>query len=257
VLQFVLKYKKTIVRIVLFVGCFYLVQSFLFSDLFLQLMFREKIWVHRVNSIEKLKEVENNFFGVELDVVFLDAENIFDVTHPPEPSIDLSLYQYMKSCESDELHFWIDFKNLNERNFEASIRQLDIICSQLSIDKERIIVESTMANLIGEFKERGYDISYYLPWPGLSHLTGDSLREELVHIGEKVERNGLSQISSNYHDYEIMKNQFPNKKKLLWLTGSNKTYTNSVKEWLYLYDILEDEKVQIILMKYDSDTGER
>jgi len=81
-----------------------------YSNGVLKLVFNEKIWIHRVNSIEKLGEVQADFYGVELDVVFLDSLNEFDVNHPPAESINLSLFEYLSTIkENKKLHFWLDF----------------------------------------------------------------------------------------------------------------------------------------------------
>src|SRR5690554_6067423 len=77
--------------------------------------YAEKIWAHRVNSLEKLASVQNKYTGVELDVVFDTLTNTFDVTHPPTPSIGLSLEQWLQTLDGDK-GVWIDFKNLTAAN---------------------------------------------------------------------------------------------------------------------------------------------
>lgn len=224
----------------------------LFSNTLLHHFFSKKIWVHRVNSIEKLDEVSNKFYGVELDVVFIDSLNSFDVTHPPEPSINLSLLEYLKSCKSSQIHFWIDFKNLNGNNMEKSLTKLKSICNQLNLDKKKFIIESMNPNYLIQFKKSGFATSYYLIWPGLYRLNEDSLVKKVNIIHNNIKDNSLVQISSNYHDYEIMKDNFPTENKLLWLTGEEKEYSSSVKERFFLYKILMDNKVKVLLVEYNS-----
>jgi hypothetical protein len=246
--------------IVIFVFClilFSIFRLFFFSDILIKFFYHEKIWVHRVNSIEKLQEVKNDFFGVELDIVFLDSLNTFDVTHPPEPSIDLSLFDYMSASNSTELHFWLDFKNLDHKNSEQSAIRLIAICDELGVSKDRVIVESTRINAVNQFKDAGFKVSYYLPWPGLHQLANDSLIGMINLIKVNVNKYQPDQISSNYHDYHIMKNEFPMYSKLFWLTGSETEHSNLLKERLFLYEILRDDKVSILLLEYDSKTGNR
>ncbi|MBL4667660.1 MAG: hypothetical protein JKY30_00135 [Flavobacteriales bacterium] len=249
--------RKKLIFFSLFIVIILITYLTLFSNVFLQFVFHEKIWVHRVNSIEKLEEVKKDFFGVEVDVVFLESLNVFDVTHPPEPSISLNLLTYLNFCKLNQIHVWLDFKNLNERNAEESLARLNSICSELSLNKENFIIESTNYKSINLFENNGYEISYYLPWPGLFQLKGDSLLNMLSEIESNIEKNNLNQISSNYHDYQIMKKRFPAKSKLFWLTGNNHEFTSSIKERLYLYEILMDEKVKILLMEYESEVRNR
>ena len=214
----------------------YILYVFLFSNTLMQYLFHEKIWVHRVNSIEKLKEVENKFYGVELDVVYNDSLNIFDVTHPPEPSINLNLLTYLKSCKTKDLHFWLDFKNLTHNNAFNAYERLNSICEKLNIEKKKFIIESQNPQPLEKYVENGFETSYYLPWPGLHQLKNDTLNRTIKSINKNLTTD-LSYISSNYHDYPIMKENFPKKNKLFWLTGLEKESSSSLRERIFLYKI--------------------
>ena len=97
-----------------------------FSNKALHFLIRDKIWAHKINSIERLNETKNLFLGVELDVVYYSNENYFDVNHPPEKSTNLKLQEYFKSQKSHkDCFYWIDFKNLNESNQINSANKID------------------------------------------------------------------------------------------------------------------------------------
>jgi len=193
-----------------------------YSNGVLKLMFNEKIWVHRVNSIEKLSEVQANFYGVELDVVFIDSLNIFDVNHPPAESINLSLENFLSSIkENKSLHFWLDFKNLSGQNQKNAVYRLNAICELLVLSRSNFIIESSSVLLLREFAEAGYQISYYLHWPGLYSLDSSGLQKELNDI--KVNLSQLKfnvYLSSYYRDYDILKKNFPEYDIILWLDDS-------------------------------------
>ena len=229
-----------------------------YSNGFLKLIFNEKIWVHRVNSIEKLSEVQANFFGVEIDVVFLDSLNEFDVNHPPEPSINLTLEEYLSTVETNkELHYWLDFKNLNEQNQKKAFDKLNAICTSLTLSRGNFIVESSNVFLLHEFSKAGYQISYYLHWPGLYSLNENQFKMELNQIKVKLDSfNYQGYLSSDYRDYEILKRYFPKHEILLWLDdsfGREKKF----EDRLQLYKMLSDNQVKIMLMKYKSELKER
>lgn len=231
---------------------------FFFPTVLLKISFGEKIWVHRTNSIEKLNEVKNKFFGVELDVEYVDTTNIFDVNHPPAKSIGLSLFQYLNSCkENKNLHFWLDYKNLNANNKQKSLIRLLSICSNLKINPSNIIVENGDLSLLRDFQQKGFLVSYYLNWPGLFTLPDEEFDTELKKISTNIEMNKFPfYISSDYRDYKILKKYFPNNSKLLWLDGQflkNLSFSNRLE----LLEMLKDENVKVVLFKYKSSFEER
>lgn len=251
--------KKNHIIMLLVIIIIVLLSNFLFySNGILKLFFNKKIWIHRVNSIEKLGEIEPYFYGVELDVVFLDSLNQFDVNHPPEPSINLTLKEYLTTAkENKTLHFWLDFKNLDTQNQKDAIYRLTSICDELQLTKGNFIVESGNVLLLKEFLKAGFQVSYYLHWPGLYTLEKNQLLVELNAI--KTNLNLFKDqvyLSSDYRDFEILKENFPQHDILLWLDDSYGVQ-NKFKNRLHLYKMLSDNQVKILLMKYKSKLKER
>lgn len=230
----------------------------LYSTFFLKIFFDEKMWVHRTNSIEKLNEVKNDFYGVELDVEYLDSLDRFDVNHPPVISIGLSLNKYLGSgSENKNLHYWFDFKNLNTNNQQKSLKKILSICSNYHVNPSNIIVENGDLSLLVGFQQKGFLVSYYLNWPGLYTLSDTEFDSELKKIRTSLAINKFPCfISSDYRDYEILKRYFPNNEKLLWL-DDNFSQTKSIKNRLKLIKMLNDEKVKVMLVKHKSISNER
>ncbi|MCP4548685.1 MAG: hypothetical protein GY835_19685, partial [bacterium] len=128
--------------------------------------FRERIWPHRVNSIGKLREVTRIFRGLELDVVFLEEENRFDVNHPPAPSIGLTLESFWAAVGTPSPYgFWLDFKNLSAQNHRAALDRLAALADRFELTREAVIVESQQPLLLDAFGKAGFSTSYYLPTP--------------------------------------------------------------------------------------------
>lgn len=247
--------------ILFFLGIIFLgvVSYFLFfSNGFLKLFFNEKIWIHRVNSIEKLHGLKDNYYGVEVDIVFVDSLKKFDVNHPPEPSIHLFLDEYLSSVkENKSLHFWLDFKNLEDKNQKQAMDRLNFICDSLSLPRNNFIVESGNVSLLNVFSKAGYQISYYLHWPGLYSLNKYELQEKLASIKEELKKlNYHNYLSSDYHDYEILKDHFPQHEMLLWVDDAFEKQ-NKFKNRIQLYKMLSDDQVKVILVKYISKIKER
>jgi hypothetical protein len=229
-----------------------------FSPILYKSVFSDKIWVHRVNSIEKLNEVKNHFSGVELDIEFVESLNLFDVNHYPAKSIGLSLKDYfLNGANNKKLFYWLDFKNLNSKNQHKSLKLLNEITDELGINRNNIIVENAENLLLADFNNNGYQTSFYLHWPGLFTLNQTSLNKELIRIKKNMETNQVTNfISSDYRDYELLKHHFPKKEKLVWLDAhffNSFLLSNRIK----LYEMLSDDKVKVVLIKHQTETEER
>lgn len=231
-----------------------LLYSIFYSDYFIRFLFKEKIWVHRTNSIEKLKEVQNDYYGVELDVEFLDSLNVFDVNHPPVKSIGLKLEDYFKDARNN-LHYWLDFKNLNTENTTKALLHLELICKTQKINFSNVIVESGNIQLLKIYHDKGFKVSYYLHWPGLYTLDSINLEKELYNIDENLKKLDFSYyLSSDYHDYELLKKHYPKRNMLLWLDDQ---FDSNFINRSHLYQMLSDENVKVILFKCKSKEKER
>jgi len=250
--------KKIYIKIlgaIFLIGVMYLFAiKIIYSNTFLQSIANEKVWIHRVNSIEKLKEVRGVYAGIELDVVFDAATNTFDVNHPPAKSINLSLENYLKEINDfHNLKFWLDVKNLNGSNVEAIVKRLDIISKSLNILKERMVIESPSFKELLKIKASNYIVSYYLPWPGLYTLEQADMDKMVSKIQENLNKDSSVYISSDYRDYELMKKYFPENEKLFWITKE----VSSMDEFLLLSEMLSDKKVKVLLVQHSSSVENR
>ena len=214
-----------------------------------------KLWAHRVNSIQKLNIVLNNFDGFELDVVYDLDKNIFDVNHPPAKSINLILDNYLSSIDSiNNYKLWIDFKNLNSKTKLNALNRLNFIAATHKINPINIIVESDNLTDLYEFKNAGYQISFYLP--SLHNLKSENLEQTITNINDQLKKNNNIYISSNCIDYQIMKEKFPKQKKLLWVSGKI-SKTSGIKTLTIINSIIKDKLVEVLLIPYYVNNFER
>ncbi len=235
---------KYIVGVIVFLG---ITVMLLNSNTVIRYVFKSKVWAHRVNSVEKLHQTEGKFKGLELDIVFVNNRKaFFDIHHPPDSSMGLSLSAYFRSIHDlFEYQYWLDFKNLNSENELLSAATLDSVARVFNIDKSSIIVESTKPWLLKSFKKMGFRTSYYLP-SNLRKLDSLSLKAEIEQISKNILLSGSSYISADYRDYPILKRHFPDSKKILWFTvfGS----MNRFSARFLLYKILLDKNVDVLLI---------
>lgn len=247
-----------------FIVFFYLLISLIinFQNVIFFFFFKEKIWIHRVNSIEKLKEVSSNYPGFELDVVFDNYSQVFDVNHPPQKSINLSLKEYLNSTTLPLNNFiWIDFKNLNKNNFRNSVLKLNKICNELNIDKTKLIIESKSPEYLKKFNQKGFKTSFYLP-RNLAGLNPKLRNKKIQLIQELTSKYKTTYLSTDKRDYKIIKKKFPNHKLLIWtFYFFNKKTINpyhllyGLNNILHKCVILPNKNVTAVLFKYDAKHG--
>lgn len=209
-----------------------------------------KVYAHRVNSIEKLKSALHFFNGVELDLVYKKDKNILDVNHPPAQSINLNFETYVNEIEQGTFPFlWLDIKNLDLNSAQDIFIKLNIILERLNYPKDKILIETFYPEALSIFSKAGYNTSYYLP-PQLYKST--NLENEIKNIKAVLKEQPNMGISTNFEDYDILKANFPNRKKYIWalVPNLNSKY-NEIRK------ILKDEKVEIVLSNYKAFSGNR
>ncbi|MEO7977152.1 hypothetical protein [Flavobacterium sp.] len=210
-------------------------------------LFNKKVLVHRVNSIEKLNAVKNNFHGVELDLIYDKKENLFDINHPPAQSINLNLNDYLAHSKSlKNLIYWLDFKNIDSSNTNKSLYELNRIIAKLNIPRNHIIIESSFPELITNFKKAGYKTSYYLP-PFLYSKSKDSLNYYIDQIELKTKNYPTDYISFDYLNFPIISNKFPHLKKISWYSDQ-KGIINKIYSKFLVYEVLLDKNVDFFLL---------
>ncbi len=224
-------------------------------------LFPKKIWIHRVNSIEKLNEVHKKFTGIELDIVYNIKSHSFDVNHPPTPSINLSLIEYLSAIKPlPRNKFWLDFKNLSQENALFSLKRLNTLCKKLHLDPEQFIVEAKTPSHLISFRKIGYKTSYYLP-DQINHPNNNLLIHQIKRINSV---NPTDYISSGRRDYHLIKKEFPDQKILTW--SFNYSERKSIAPYQLLrktrtlyskLKILSDDNVIIVLFGYKAKKGNR
>ena len=243
-----MRFRKKHIRISGLVVLFLFIVIVFSSNRTLLFLFKDKIWAHKVNSIEKLEAVNKLFPGVELDVVFYTNGNYFDVNHPPDKSVNLSLAKYFQSqINNPNFKYWIDFKNLNQDNELLSANRLDSITRIFNIKKGNIIIESVNPQYLKTYLDKGFLTSYYLPTK-LHTLDNGSLKVVLEQIKNNLISHKNTYISIDYKNYHIINKHFPKKNKLVWFTvyGS----VNIIRARIMLYEILLDENVDVLLIPF-------
>jgi len=175
------------------------------------------IWLQRVDGIERAVLMAPHYKGMEIDVVYNAAADLFDVGHPPVPSQGISLDRLFASIPQVEDHFfWIDFKNLTEDNKQAACQRLVTTARKYGIVRH-MIVESPAPKALACFNENGFYTSYYVfPELRLSSMGRQQITEYYREIKANLVASKVNALSSTYFSLPFIEKYFPDADILTW-----------------------------------------
>ncbi len=231
---------------------------------YIEAKYIDKIWIHRVDSKEKLIEVNTIFDKYEVDVVFQSKNKLFDVNHPPAKSINLNLLDYFKAIKINNKNmFWLDFKNLSSENKQYAYNRIDTICKKLKIKHKQLIIESTNPKHLAIFRENGYMTSYYLP-AHINKLKVNLVATKFEVINQMIIDTKPNFISADSVDYSLIKEHLHKLKMLTWSFQfykfriiNPKVLISELKNVYFKNKILSDKNVKVVLFQYKSKNGDR
>jgi hypothetical protein len=110
----------------------------------------ERLWPHRVNSLQRFRYLYGEFAGFECDIQFDPNTGALAIGHDsPGPE---SLTGYLDADTGQKKLFWLDLKNIDSGNAASFSARLQTLHRQYSL-RDRIILEcydTTAARSLGE-----------------------------------------------------------------------------------------------------------
>lgn len=181
------------------------------------------VWLQRVDGVERAVLMAHKYKGMEIDVVYDEAADYFDVGHPPVPSQGISLDTMFSSVPRVREHyFWIDFKNLTDANKEAACTRLLSIGRKYGIVNQ-MIVESSSPRALSCFTESGFYTSYYLfPESKLSTMGPVQLTDYYEEVKTNLMASKVNALSSSYRSLPFIRKYFPDTDILTWYAEPGK-----------------------------------
>jgi hypothetical protein len=179
--------------------------------------FPVKVWLHRVDSIERAVRMARTYAGMEIDVVFDSAAGYFDVGHPPLPPSGISLDSLFGAIPAVGRHyFWIDFKNLTDGNAAAACGNLRAVARRRGL-VGHLIVESPNPRALACFTSAGFYTSYYLfPEQGIEAMDDTRLRRYYEEVRSNLSASRVNAVSSSYESLPFIEAYLPGTDALLW-----------------------------------------
>lgn len=206
----------------------------------------KKVWLHRANTIEKAQYFQDKYAGLEIDITFLDSLHTFIVFHggglsEPEPT---TLEQWLDEVENvNKLRLWLDFKNLNNKNKMAALKELNSLCTKYKINKNNIIVENWNAKDLSVFQENDYQTSYYIPNFNPQKASKYDIQKHTYKIRKAISSYNITTISGYHYQYQFMRDSFPDQNLLIWYIDNDKKVQEE-----YIQLAQQDDKVKVLLI---------
>lgn len=199
----------------------------------------DKIWVHRVNSLERFRLVKNKFNGIEADIVFDSVTATFWVYHPPGKN-ELLLDSYLQEVMlAGQYTCWLDTRFVNHSNVAQTAVLLQAMDSKYHIKDKAIfeLYDITAANYLAAL---GFRVSLNISPQTLADTS--ALRSVKEHLSPAVPF--VSQESAFVQQLE---RYFPGKQVVTW-SISFKNYINRKP----LAALAADPRVAVILVNVKS-----
>lgn len=183
----------------------------------------EKVWLHRANSIEMAQQYQWQFPGLEIDLRYIDSLQDFLVKHDADEDSQLTLEQWCEALDNrSNLGIWFDFKNLTRLNRDGALQRLSALRDQYQLNG-KLYVESSNYWSLRAFQDAGFLVSFYIPTFDPETADSTTLAKGRNKIQGAI-NYGVDAISGFDYQYDFMKREFPNHRKLLWTTNSDPEY---------------------------------
>ena len=203
-----------------------------------------KAWVKGIDSKELMNVVITKSSGIEFDVYFDVQKNIFDVHHDPDNSIGLNLEEQLRiyTQKGMQAGIWLDLKNLDDSNYLSAAAVLSAIRTKYNLEN-RLLVESSRADLLTVFNDGGIFTSYYTPVFN-PYLIGDQeMKDQVDSLSRVIAKSKVNALSGYYFQYPFLHHYFPNYPILLWSANDRFSLVN----WLFKKKVAASSEVFIAL----------
>jgi heptose-I-phosphate ethanolaminephosphotransferase len=178
--------------------------------------FPSKVWIHRVNTVERARLILTKFAGIEIDVFYDSSLDVFDVRPRDLPSVGLYLERYFDELDKgDQPLYWIDIKNLSRQNELEQFLRLDKLAEKYNL-KKRMIVESPNTASLTRFTDAGFITSYYLPHFDLKSASTEDIVAWVTTVKDAIGKSRIHAISADFEMYPLIEKYFNDADSFLW-----------------------------------------
>ena len=213
---------------------------------------KAKLWLHRVDSPEKLKELGDKYDGVEFDIVYHEDLDDFENSHDRSSSIEFSLDNQLRTLvtlkNGMNKKIWFDFKNLSTKNKEFAKKRLIYLLKKYNIPIENCWVESRDYESLDIFKKNGFKTSYYFPYYEFDKMNSNEILY-IRKVTENILNLGNVDAISFYHKYYNFIKQLNIKNNIYLLTWIDDVDRSVLEKDDNNLIIIKDPSVKVVLVR--------
>ena len=230
---------KRIAALFIVIVAIYMLVMFLFVG-----NYKERLWLHRCNSIEKFTEQHESYPNIEIDLVYRES-GYFDVTHDEPVTYGLPLDSIFAHPMCDG-KMWLDIKNITALNVDSVLFELQHLLAQYKIDKSRLIIESSSWQELAILTNAGFYTSYYFPVGNPRKLNANQQKSALDNLQKVVDSAEICAISFPAWWYSDIKRTIKTDLDLLTWKHRSTQY-----EFFLMggFRLLNDKQVKVVLLK--------
>ncbi|HEX6916040.1 MAG TPA: hypothetical protein VF145_12415 [Chitinophagaceae bacterium] len=201
-----------------------------------------KLWAHRVNSIERYRLLEGKFAGLETDVTWDGEQKRFLVYHPPLEGRPVLLDSFMQTADTEKNMMWWDTREVTSADTAVILRSLNQLDRkhQLKMNVVLEVYDTAVANFLAD---HGYWVAQNIRTEWLQKYTREVQWDQLRRsISPRV-----SFISQEDRYVPMLKEHFPGRDIITWAIAF-KNYFNRE----HLGSLVQDPQVKIVLVNVKS-----
>ncbi len=176
-----------------------------------------KRWLHRANSVDKAQDGLRRYPGVEVDVVYYQGIDRFDVRHRwlAMPS-GLTLDELLGQLDGRP-RVWVDFKNATWWNAPSAGRRLVVLAQRHGL-AGRVIAEAKSARVLARMSAEGVPVSFWLPQFDVN-APPERLAQRATRLRTTLRRFNIEVVSASHLYADFIAEHLPEFRAHIWTNG--------------------------------------
>lgn len=200
-----------------------------------------KIWAHRVNSVERYGLLKGKLAGTETDVTWRPSEKRFRVYHPPLEDKAITLDSFLQAVDTQAGLLWLDTRETPVADTNAILVELDRL-NQAHRIKMNAVLELYDLALANYLAGKGY-------WVALN-IDPEKMRsynqQQWLAFRDSMSAE-IAFVSQEDLHVPFLKQHFPGKDIITWSISFNNYFDRAE-----LRQLVNDPRVKIVLVNIKS-----
>ncbi len=205
---------------------------------------KSKNWKKGTNTKTQMSVLSHANAGFECDVYFDTITKSFDVHHDVDKSIGYTLDDLLQLYQQNKMQasIWLDIKNLNDLNATSVLKALIELRNKFYL-QNKILVESSRADLLTAFSDSSFFASYYIPFFNPYKIDEAGMNLWADSIASVINKSKINALSGYYFQSSFINYYFPDYPVLTWADHSSFSLVN----FLFQRKMDADKSIFILL----------